>query len=47
MDGELVHLYETWLGVDYIEFDDSYFQIGLSKIEKKFLNVYKCFRVTT
>ena len=32
-------MYEVWLGVDMVEYDDSYFQIGLTELEKMFVNV--------
>ena len=42
-----MNLYETFLAVDVIEFDDSLLQIGLSKIEKQFINIASSLKITT
>jgi hypothetical protein len=40
-------MFEVYLGVDIVEFDDSWFQIGLTEIEKQFVNVKQAALRTT
>ena len=42
-----LNIYAIMLGVDTVEVDDSYFQVGISKRETTFINVKEVMKITS